>query len=290
VLFRTIQEGDYFTEVPSLILDIIRHPNQYVKQDVVRLLDDRRGIVLSDFVLAAEVFQFLKQNPEFLAKPEGYLAAILDASSPLFTIGANLAIDIFATVPGALRGCQPAIDMLPIAGWSLSSAMEVSSAFYHAVAKAVEASESVHRFEVQELRQLADLFLLNPSADNGRRMARALIEASDLVDSVAGVLLGSLVGIEHGFVFVVQVANQYFNGAVEIEQERVVSLIGETEDITPNSRRLALIKMTQRQVDLALLFASRRQMTKPCSRPSKKCSSPALHTREQYQFVKSPYR
>jgi hypothetical protein len=290
VLFRTIQEGDYFTEVPSLILEIIRHPKQCSRQDVVRLLDDRRGTVLSDFILAAEVFRFLKESPEFLSKPEGYLAAILDASSPLFAIGANVAPDIFARAPSALQSCQPAIEMLPITGWSLSSAMEVSSAFYHAVAKAFEASESAHRFEVQELRQLADLFLLNPSPDTGLHMATALIEASELVDSVAGVLLGSLVGIGHGFVFVLQVANQYFKGAVETEQERVVSLIGEAENITPKSRKLALIHMTQRKLDLAFLFALAETDDQAVLEAIEKGFVAGLDTREQHRLVETPYR
>jgi hypothetical protein len=80
----------------------------------------------------------------------------------MFTIGAILAIGFFARVSGVLRGCRPAIDMLSIAGWSLSSAMEVLSAFCRATEKIFEASESVHLFKVQDLRQLADLFLLNP--------------------------------------------------------------------------------------------------------------------------------
>jgi hypothetical protein len=54
---------------------------------------------------------------------------------------------------------------------------------------------------------------------------------------------------------VLQVANQYFKGAVEMEQERVVTLIGEAEDITPKSRRLALIEMTQRNLERAFVLA-----------------------------------
>jgi hypothetical protein len=46
-LFRTFQEADYFTEVPSLILDVVRHADQYPNGDVTRLLDD---ITLSFFL------------------------------------------------------------------------------------------------------------------------------------------------------------------------------------------------------------------------------------------------
>jgi hypothetical protein len=256
VLFRTVQEGDDFTEVPSLILEIVRHHNQFARHDVVRLLEDRRNIVLSDFVLADEALKFLTQNPAFITKVDVYLSAILDAGSPLFQMGAPLAAALMMRASTSLRNYQSAIDMIPIKGYSLPGAMTLSSAFYRAMIKVFEASESAQRFEVQELRQIADLFLLNPSVGNCQHISKTLAEVSHFVDFVSGVLLGTLIGIEGQFIFVLLLANTYFASSVQWEQERFVAVLGQTEGLQPRSRKLALIRMAERRINEAFLFAA----------------------------------
>jgi hypothetical protein len=254
ILFRSFQEGDYFTEVPSLILEVTRHHAQYSKHDVTKLLEERRSIVLSDFVLAESVFNFLNHNPGFLTKVDPYLSSILDCTSPLFAIGWQLATQLIPLCSSSLRSYDTLIAHIRISGYSLPSAIPVSSAYFRAMMRAFAAHESPHRFEVQELGQLTELFLTNPSISNWRLFAQALADSSEYCDSLR-LLVERLVGTGHGFIFVLLISNQHFTTSADFEQARFVSLLADTGGIHPKSRKVALLRASERKIDDAFWAA-----------------------------------
>jgi hypothetical protein len=254
VLNRSFQEGDYFTEVPSLILEVTRHHTQYSKHDITKLLEERRSIILSDFVLAESVFNFLHLNPIFLTKVDPYLSALLDCTSPLFAIGWQLATQLIPLCSNSLRNYDTPIALIRISGWSLPSAIPVSSAYFRAMMKAFAAHESLHRFEVQELAQLTELFLSNPSVPTWKPFSQALADSSEYCDLLR-LLVERLVGIPHGFVFVLLIANQHFKTSADFEQARFVSLLADSGGIRPKSRKFALLRLGERKVEDAFWAA-----------------------------------
>jgi hypothetical protein len=254
-LFRSFQEGDYFTEVPSLILEVVHYPAQYGKHDVTKLIEERRGLVLSNFLLAHGVIDFLAQNPTYLSKPDGYVSALLDSASPLFPIGEKLVTQVLPRCSASLRSYETAIALLRINGYSLPSAIPVSSAYYRAMMKASAGSDAPHRFEVQELNQLTELFLLSPSISNWRPFADVLSDVSEFFDSMR-LLFERLVGIGHGFLFVLLIAKAHLAVAPALERARFIEMVRKTAGIHPTSRRLALLRLSEKKIDAAFWFAA----------------------------------
>jgi hypothetical protein len=221
--------------------------------EISRLLDERPSLIFSDFLLADEVFQFLVKNPTLLLRPDLYLAAILDSSSPLFQIGSTLAISL---IPNAanLKNYQGAIDLITLNA-AIESAIPVSSAFYDAMIRNFAASEVPHRFEIQYMRQNAELFMLSPSVANSQSVSKTLIDESEFFDSLSTVLFARLLKIEHGFMFVLLVAKKYFASAPTMERQRFVGMLQKAE-LKPKSRATALLRMTEGKMDEAFLFSA----------------------------------
>jgi hypothetical protein len=109
---------------------------------------------------------------------------------------------------------------------------------------AFAASESLHRFEVQEFGQLTDLFVLSPSVVNWKVFSELLFDSSTNFDSLR-LLLERLVGIDHGFIFVLLITSQHFRSSAQLEQERFAKMLAEVLNLSPISRKLALIRMTR---------------------------------------------
>jgi hypothetical protein len=130
ILFRSFQEGDYYAKVPALVLEVVAHHAQHLRHEVTKLLEDRRDLILSNSGVAREVMNFLSRDPTILAKTDLYLSALFGASSPIFVVGAQLAIQLIAHCSTSLCSSESAIPHIRINGYSLVQTMSVSSAYY----------------------------------------------------------------------------------------------------------------------------------------------------------------
>jgi hypothetical protein len=253
VLTRPFQDGDYFTEIPSVILDVIAHAALYPRLQVTRLIEERRPLILSNFVLAERVFRFLCENTAYIGRTEPYLSALLDPTLPLFHSGAPLLPLLFERCDASLRSFAPAISALPVCGYLLSSAMEVSAAFYRAMFAASGAGEAPLHFEFLQIGQLTELFLANPTLDNGSVFSRILGDARPFLDSL-DFMFSQLTAMTHGFITLLLMMHRYFKRSAAVEQGRFGQLLGALQT-TPASRKAAIERMTEQRLDEAFWLA-----------------------------------
>jgi hypothetical protein len=254
VLYRQFQEADYFTEVPSVILDILSHCSQYPKASVVKLLEERRPLILSNCVLAQEVIWFLSENLSYVSKPEGYLPALLDPSSGLFVPAAPFTERLFEQCLGALGGLDQALTRIRIDGYAAASATSISSAYYRARAKASVAGDSAELLQTQEFLQLIEIFLLNPTASICRELSRILEAAARFLDAV-GILIGRLLQSPGRFVWTVVLASSFYERAAKEQQSHIRQRVDEVPNLTPKSRKLALTRVFGGHKDEAFAIA-----------------------------------
>jgi hypothetical protein len=216
VVMRPMQEADYFIEIPSLILHVLHYSYKYSKMEISRLLDERSSLIFSEFLLPDEVFQFLVKTLSLLFTPDLYFTATLNSSSPLFQIRSTLTISLIPNVAN-LKNYQAAINRITLNA-VIQNAIPVSSAFYDGMIRNFAAKEVPHLFEIQHMRQNAELFMLSSSAANSQAVSKTLIDESEFFDSLSTVLFARLLKIEHGFMFVLLVAKKYFVAAAIVER------------------------------------------------------------------------
>jgi hypothetical protein len=245
-LYRTFQEGDSFTEVPSLILDIVAHHTQYPYTDVIRLLDDRKGIVLSVPVMAETVITFLMENPTYLLHPETYLPALVDPMSAIFVAAAPFTVQLFSQCPSSLPNFEFAITAIRVGNYSASAAVPISAAYYQAMAKASASPDLARRLQMQGVLQLTELFLLNPSAASCKALSEAVADTLKFFDSVS-LLLGRLFAIDSRFVWLLALTNRYLAVAGDAQRSKFIAQLGDKGDLVPKSRKIAMLKLTQRR-------------------------------------------
>jgi hypothetical protein len=253
VMYRSFQESDYFTEIPSLILDIIAHHTQYPKTDVVRLLDERKSLILSNHLLAEIVISFFKENPTFLAKPDGWFAGLLDPLSGLFVTASDSITQLFSQFPSAVGNHESAMTLIRVSGYSASCSIPISSSYYRARVKS-SPGDSAQRLEMQELLQLTELFLVNPNASSCHAIVGKLVEASKFFDCVS-FLLGRLIGISGHFGWVVIVASRYLAAVSESQRAQLITRVSESQKLKPKSRGLAMKRVTEQKKEEAFALA-----------------------------------
>jgi len=156
----------------------------------------------------------------------------------------------------AIKAYEAAIDAFPARGCPLPSAMRVSSAFFVAMTKAFEASESTQRLHMREIQLLTDLFVACPTVPRCRHFAKALVEASQLIDVLSVVVLRTLAEVENRFVFVLLLVREYFASSTEMEMARFMALVEPAENLRPASRKLALKRLAEKRLAEAFLLAA----------------------------------
>jgi hypothetical protein len=251
-LYRAFQEGDYFTEVPSLILDIVAHHTQYPKDRVARLLDDRKCLTLSVPVLAETVINFLMENPASLLHPETYLPALVDPSSALFVAATPFTVQLFSQCANSLPAFEFAITAIRVGNYSVSAAVPISAAYYRAMAKASTSPDLARRLQMQGVLQLTELLLLNPTAVSCKALSDAVVDTLKFFDSVS-LLLGRLVAIDSGFVWLLALTDRYLAAAGD-SRSKFIAQLSDKRDLAPKSRKMAMLSLAQRRKQEAFAF------------------------------------
>jgi hypothetical protein len=255
IVYRTFQEADYFTEVPSLILDIVAHHTQYPKADVVRLIDDRKVLILSEPILAETMVGFLRANPTFTSKVESFLPALLDPSSGLFVSGASWTVQLLSQWTGSLGNYESAMTLIRVGGYSPSCSVPISSAYYRARLKLSPAGDSAQRLKMQELLQLTELFLQNPDSQTCQELSAVLVDSGKFFDSTS-LLLGRVAAIDSRFAWVAIVAGRYLAAVAEPQRGEFATRVSETHALAPKSRTLALKCVTEGHNEEAFAYAN----------------------------------
>jgi hypothetical protein len=253
LLYRAFQEGDYFTEVPSVILDVVAHHAQYPGADVARLLDDRKALALSVPILAAAVIDFLMDNPAALLHPEAYLPALVDPSSALFVAAAPFTARLFSQCAAALPAFEFAVAAIRVGSYSAAAAVPISAAYYSAMARASASPDLARRLQIQGMLQLAELFLLSPTAASCAALAEAIGATLKFFDPVP-LLLGRLIAIDSRFVWLLALTERYLAAAGDAQQANLAESIGRARDLLPKSRRIAMLRLAQRKKQEAFAF------------------------------------
>jgi hypothetical protein len=175
----------------------------------------------------------------------------LDTASPLFVSAAPLTVKLFDRMTGSY---EKALGQIRVRGGATPAAIPVSSAYYRAMMKTPAESESPHRFEMQELLQLTELFFLNPTLESSAALSRALIDASAYFDSMS-LILGRLIGIEGRFAWVIVVSNRCLKAADQAIRKQFLSRLSEAHHLKPKSRVTAMQRLAEGRVEDAFRFA-----------------------------------
>jgi hypothetical protein len=117
-------------------------------------------------------------------------------------------------------------------------------------------TESASRYEVQSLQQVQDLFLANPSVQNGIAFCDALIELSDFFDSL-NLVMGKLPPMERCFYVAFVMMVKYYQEISGIDKERFVSTFASTKSLLPSKARVTCIELLlKNNLDCGFLIAA----------------------------------
>jgi hypothetical protein len=257
VLLREITENDEFfmTEVPSLLIQIARHPTRYPKFQVLKLLETRLKTLFSDFFVAKEVMDLVGRNPSLIQTSDNLFPFLFDASLPIFPDSLKL-IKFMVKVPTApLQKYVTAIESLPSIGYSVPISASICSAFYNAM-QAQSSNQNIPiKLEAQCRQVLYRLFIANPSIVNSRKLAKALIRATAKFDPLK-LLLDELPKIESYFFAVYLVARKYYRAVRDEAKKRFCAALEATGAFSASkSRKLALLKMVANDDDQGFTLA-----------------------------------
>ena len=170
-------------------------------------------------------------------------------------MGADLVIKLLKNCTTPLKNHQTQVESISLTGYSVDRACDVCQAFYEMMTRCSSATETAHKYKIQELQQLQNIFVVNPTRTNCLILTEVLIDNSEFLDSLNWILR-KLTVIEGGFCFVFLVVWKYFTESTDGERERFAKTLKELTPIFPKkSRAVALSLIVERKFDDAFLVA-----------------------------------
>lgn len=243
-------------DIPSRIIDVFRTSDRFKKSTLKKFIEEHRdGFILKNMLVAEKFVDFMMTHQDMVSKLDPYFSAFMDPTSPLFPMSAELLVKWLNQSTTPLKSHQTQIESLSLCGYSVDMACEVCQAFYEMMIRCSSASETAHKYRIQELHQLQNIFVVNPTLRNYRNLTTMLIDNSEFLDSLS-CILRKLTIIESGFSYVFLAAWKYFSDAAPGEQERFAKTFRELNTIFPKkSRSVALSLLVEKKFDEAFLVA-----------------------------------
>jgi hypothetical protein len=246
-LVRTPQEDTEFHELPSRIIEIVRWHDFYSRHLVCRIVEINSTQILSNFVLASNVFEVLREHDNLITKPVEYALAIIEPMSPLFVIGAKLVKMLIRRSSAVATAVHSVIRKLPECGSWVDLSASIIKALSKDIAGSLPQGDDHRSFVV-----MTDLFRMRPCLKFARVLATELIRCARTFDSNTF----TFAFVDYGFIFALVVVAKVFN-AMESSDDRAhfFDRVNEVSSQILKSRLRALVKLTQDRIDEAFLSA-----------------------------------